>query len=62
VCCKGAGYAMNAYRHAIKKVAILDFDVHHGNGTEVRPALAVGSFSLRAGLPVGMFKLACSLL
>ena len=31
----GAAYAMNVYRnHGIKKVAILDFDVHHGNGTE----------------------------
>jgi len=30
-----AAYAMNMYRHAgIQKVAILDFDVHHGNGTE----------------------------
>lgn len=31
----GAAYVMSVYRHAgIKKVAILDFDVHHGNGTE----------------------------
>ena len=31
----GAAYARHMYRHAgIKKVAILDFDVHHGNGTE----------------------------
>ena len=31
----GAAYAMSLYRHAgIKKVAILDFDVHHGNWTE----------------------------
>ncbi|KAL4440406.1 hypothetical protein ABPG75_003407 [Micractinium tetrahymenae] len=31
----GAAYAMNVYRHAgIRRVAILDFDVHHGNGTE----------------------------
>ncbi|KAL0048951.1 hypothetical protein WJX82_003017 [Trebouxia sp. C0006] len=30
-----AAYAMNAHRHAgIKRVALLDFDVHHGNGTE----------------------------
>lgn len=30
-----AAYAMNVYRHAgIQRVAILDFDVHHGNGTE----------------------------
>lgn len=30
----GAAYAMNVYRETIKKVAIVDFDVHHGNGTE----------------------------
>lgn len=31
----GAAYAMSVYRHSgIHKVAILDFDVHHGNGTE----------------------------
>eukprot|EP00958_Prasinococcus_capsulatus_P001345 scaffold115_cov304-Prasinococcus_capsulatus_cf.AAC.39 len=30
----GAAYAMNVYRHQIKKVAIVDFDVHHGNGTQ----------------------------
>jgi acetoin utilization deacetylase AcuC-like enzyme len=30
----GAAYAMTVHRHAgIKRVAILDFDVHHGNGT-----------------------------
>jgi acetoin utilization deacetylase AcuC-like enzyme/ankyrin repeat protein len=30
----GAAYAMNKYRETIKKIAIVDFDVHHGNGTE----------------------------
>eukprot|EP01035_Chromulina_nebulosa_P018539 gene18539-24259_t len=30
----GAAYAMNIHRNVIKKVAIVDFDVHHGNGTE----------------------------
>ena len=25
---------MNMHRNIIKKVAIVDFDVHHGNGTE----------------------------
>ena len=29
-----AAYAMNQYRETVKKVAIVDFDVHHGNGTE----------------------------
>ena len=27
-------YLKNTYRDQIKKIAIVDFDVHHGNGTE----------------------------
>lgn len=30
----GAAYARCVYRHIIRRVAIVDFDVHHGNGTE----------------------------
>ena len=30
----GAAYAMNVHRDKVKRVAIVDFDVHHGNGTE----------------------------
>ena len=30
----GAAYAKNKYRNEIVKVAIFDFDAHHGNGTE----------------------------
>jgi acetoin utilization deacetylase AcuC-like enzyme/ankyrin repeat protein len=30
----GAAYAMAVHRHKVRRVAILDFDVHHGNGTE----------------------------
>lgn len=30
----GAAYAMNMHRDKIHRVAIVDFDVHHGNGTE----------------------------
>jgi acetoin utilization deacetylase AcuC-like enzyme/ankyrin repeat protein len=31
----GAAYALSVHRHnGVKKVAIVDFDVHHGNGTE----------------------------
>jgi acetoin utilization deacetylase AcuC-like enzyme/ankyrin repeat protein len=31
----GAAYAMTVHRHTgIRRVALLDFDVHHGNGTE----------------------------
>ena len=29
-----AAYIKNAYRSKIKRVAIVDFDVHHGNGTQ----------------------------
>jgi acetoin utilization deacetylase AcuC-like enzyme len=33
--CIGAAYARSMYRNVgIRKVAIIDFDVHHGNGTE----------------------------
>ena len=28
----GAAYALNRYRDNIVRVAIVDFDVHHGNG------------------------------
>lgn len=30
----GAAYARQVHRSLIKRVAIIDFDVHHGNGTE----------------------------
>ena len=30
----GAAYAKNKYSNKIKKIAIFDFDIHHGNGTE----------------------------
>jgi len=30
----GAGYALNRHRDVVKKIVIVDFDVHHGNGTE----------------------------
>lgn len=29
-----AAYLKNVYRHKIQRVAIVDFDVHHGNGTQ----------------------------
>ena len=33
--CIGAAYARSMYRNeGIRKIAIIDFDVHHGNGTE----------------------------
>jgi acetoin utilization deacetylase AcuC-like enzyme len=31
----GAAYALHVHRDVFKRVAIVDFDVHHGNGTEV---------------------------
>lgn len=42
----GAGYALNVYRDKIKRVAIVDFDVHHGNGTEVSAFIMLYSFVL----------------
>jgi len=30
----GAAYAMCVHRHVIQRVAIVDIDIHHGNGTE----------------------------
>ena len=32
--CIGAAYAKYKYKKEIKKIAIIDFDVHHGNGSE----------------------------
>lgn len=32
--CIAAAYCKYKYQSAIKKIAIIDFDVHHGNGTE----------------------------
>ena len=29
-----ASYTMSTYRKQVKKIAIIDFDVHHGNGTQ----------------------------
>ena len=29
-----AAYMLNIHREKIKRVAIVDFDVHHGNGTQ----------------------------
>jgi len=29
-----AAYLKSHYRDKIKKVAIVDFDIHHGNGTQ----------------------------
>jgi acetoin utilization deacetylase AcuC-like enzyme len=29
-----ASYCMSQYRNQIQKIAIVDFDVHHGNGTQ----------------------------
>ena len=29
-----ASYLLNKHRDKVKRVAIVDFDVHHGNGTQ----------------------------
>jgi len=53
----GAAYARSMYRNdGIKKVAIIDFDVHHGNGTEeiVRQLVPnIQTSSLRTPYAVG---------
>ena len=46
----GAAYARCVHRSTVKKVAIIDFDVHHGNGTEalirnVEPSIHEEPFS-----------------
>ncbi|KAH7624757.1 hypothetical protein Ndes2526B_g00126 [Nannochloris sp. 'desiccata'] len=57
----GAAYAMTVHRHAgIKRVALLDFDVHHGNGTEAcvantAPSLAKYAFTTPYGEGVQQF-------
>eukprot|EP00948_MAST-09A_sp_MAST-9A-sp1_P002751 g2751.t1 len=50
----GAAYARHVYRDKLKRVAILDFDVHHGNGTQaileqVRPRHVETSFKTPLG-------------
>mmetsp|Transcript_16005 Transcript_16005/g.24363 ORF Transcript_16005/g.24363 Transcript_16005/m.24363 type:complete len:1069 (+) Transcript_16005:197-3403(+) len=53
----GAAYARSMYRHeGIRKVAIIDFDVHHGNGTEeiIRQLVPqVQTYDIRAPFTVG---------
>lgn len=46
-----AAYAKSRYRDIIKKVAIVDFDVHHGNGTQEMVEVLAGpkKFVSRAG-------------
>jgi len=59
----GAAYAMTVHRHAgIKRVALLDFDVHHGNGTEAcvantAPSLAKFAFTTPYGEGVQQFPI-----
>ncbi|KAG2494726.1 hypothetical protein HYH03_007240 [Edaphochlamys debaryana] len=46
----GAAYAMAMHRSSVQRVAILDFDVHHGNGTQacvLNTAPSVRSVALR---------------
>lgn len=47
----GAAYAIYNYRGRINKVAIVDFDVHHGNGTEaivknLKPTKIIQNFDM----------------
>ena len=59
----GAAYARSMYRNdGIKKVAIIDFDVHHGNGTEavVRNLVpSVSKATIRLPFAVGTMETPC---
>ncbi len=58
---------MSKYRDVIKKIAIVDFDVHHGNGTEdiVKNLqkniydLTFGNENLEGGLTLSLKKIIC---
>ena len=39
----GAAYAKYKYRNEINKIAIFDFDLHHGNGTEEKNVLYIST-------------------
>jgi acetoin utilization deacetylase AcuC-like enzyme len=56
----GAAYAMNKHRGQIQRVLIVDFDVHHGNGTEqtvknLRPNVE----KISINDPLGLFGSLC---
>lgn len=60
----GAAYALHVHRSTIQRVAILDFDVHHGNGTEavlqrVVPTKKVQSYSTPFSEGTQTFSLWC---
>lgn len=51
----GAAYALSCHRDIVKRVAVIDFDVHHGNGTEacvrnVLPSRATENVPTAAGV------------
>ena len=58
----GASYAMSMYRSKVKKVAIIDFDVHHGNGTQeiIEAMMKPKTFTVNASDcgPFGTFNVA----
>ncbi|EOD18226.1 hypothetical protein EMIHUDRAFT_447983 [Emiliania huxleyi CCMP1516] len=59
----GAAYALACRREVVRRVAILDYDVHHGNGTQecvrnVRPTERVESFSA-AGATLRLSRVEC---
>lgn len=47
-----ASYCMSQYRNQIQKVAIVDFDVHHGNGTQeiVESLISQKPFTIKTSL------------
>ena len=53
-----AAYAKSRYRDTIKKIAIVDFDVHHGNGTQETVEVLRGPkmFAVTAGESSSVFQ------
>ena len=57
----GAAYAVARYantEHAVRRVVIFDFDVHHGNGTEaIVRNLQPTAVQVHGQLPVGRYEI-----
>lgn len=54
----GAAFARCVYRHLVHRVAIVDFDVHHGNGTEAVVRHLLGKTDSEKSVAVRGFSLA----
>uniref|UniRef100_A0A7R9UC77 histone deacetylase n=1 Tax=Pinguiococcus pyrenoidosus TaxID=172671 RepID=A0A7R9UC77_9STRA len=52
--CVAAAHALSKYRMTIKRIAVIDIDVHHGNGTEEIVKM-LNSSNVRMGRPPSIF-------